>query len=332
MKYDNLTHTGLVLWDKHPSELTQVELYECVYNIATKWCTKIDIITLDLQRYILLLKIRFAYLIKAYDPENKNLDGIKEWIDNNKPSWLYYVDVISMFGKMSQYIMIRRKIKKFTIKNIDHNITQEYLYNFDNLKRNIQDYIKKHIEIESVKLNKEKIKEYISDKIIPLGEFVRYGLDHQGVVPTNNISIIQDRYNSVINSYIANSTINTNKKIYENASMHVKQDIIFYIFIRLCKQFDIDFEKELFRVNEQIMNINDSMSSIILRCMGHYYLYNDDVIYKSENNDIFDIITMWVLLISDQEFHIDDIDIIYDFSDLKKIFSMKRIKRNRSLP
>lgn len=130
----------------------------------------------DLDTYILLLKIRLGHLMKAPALDEHSLDGITSWIENGKASWVFFIDCMTMIGQMQHYLMIFKHIEKFD--NVTITITtlsrKNLKYSLEDTVDKLKKYVIARFNSNIVEMNREELKEYLSEYFMALGEPFRY--------------------------------------------------------------------------------------------------------------------------------------------------------------
>src|SRR3972149_2617251 len=172
LSYGELIDTGLVVWNKDPMFMTQMELYESLFHISRQWNNHMNGYSSDLDNYILSLKIRLGTLMKANDLSVQILDGSSSWIENGKASWIFFIDCMTMIGQMQHFMMIFRRIEKFdsTTITIMSLSKKNMKYSLEDITEKLKKYIMTRFNSNTVEMNREVLKEYMSENFMALGE------------------------------------------------------------------------------------------------------------------------------------------------------------------
>src|SRR3972149_881135 len=125
-----------------------------------------------LNNYILSLKIRLGTLMKANDLSVQILDGSSSWIENGKASWIFFIDCMTMIGQMQHFMMIFRRIEKFdsTTITIMSLSKKNMKYSLEDITEKLKKYIMTRFNSNTVEMNREVLKEYMSENFMALGE------------------------------------------------------------------------------------------------------------------------------------------------------------------
>lgn len=294
------------LWE---GDLSQCELYETVYQIAQS-----KNISPEMDSYILFLKKHLARLYRG----GGVLDGMPTWIHKTKPSrasFIYFIDVFYMLYLIECDIQVHTYIETFALL-APKNIRTRYCYSC--ILEKVNTFASNRLNLDSVEFDKDTLKEYLAEYICPLGEEVRYGSEHHGVVTKSLQPIIQGRFPFLVTSYLTTFTTGVDKDIFEHCPPEIQNRMILYLFVQLCRRFQFDLNV-LIRKDHNILRSKSFIQKINLPIF--IFLRKEiHVLYQGiriHSPDVRESIAFWLLMLSENRFQVDIISSRFNLKPLK---------------
>lgn len=293
-------------WTIHPMNMTQMQLYEAVYCIASRWKRT----TMPprahysrLKRHFLFLKARLATMTRKSRREwEENLNGTKKWVkenDHKRCSLRYTIDVLMMILVFERDLYLLEKLSSLEQISFVGGIPPDEFsvgeFSFGTIKASLDSYVHSCFADNNNKLERATLANFVCEDIMAVGEDIRYGFTHGGVVPSEKSALVLHSYSPVTVFQITLIGKESNDdKIFGESKGLLRSLLLLYQFDILCRSAGLEFSQLCLKRLETPVKKFTSFPQIYLHGIDIYFV-NQRTVYKFF--DMMDALSFWLLYV-----------------------------------